>query len=106
MNITTRFDRHSVRTSAAFAMAAAVLMGASACGSEHAADQAPGSLRQASKPTPSGLSSDVEECLVEQAKSPGASLHCWELIQPGGDGREGPVLAPNGRPVPLPGGTD
>jgi hypothetical protein len=104
MNITTSISRHPVRTSVAFTMAAAVLLGASACGTEQAVDQAPATHGKA--PAPSGqadVSRDLAECLINQAKAQGASFHCWELTEPGGDGQEGPILGPNGRKVPMPG---
>jgi hypothetical protein len=102
MNITTRINRQPVRTTVAFAMGAAVLLAASACGTEQAAVKAPASIKQAVPSDDSSLPADVEECLVEQAKVPGATLRCWELAQPDDD--EPQLLAPNGRPVPLPGG--
>jgi hypothetical protein len=101
MHITTRISRQLVRISVAVAMAAAVLLGASACGAEHAADRAPGSLKQAVPSADPDLPADVEECLVNQAKAKGATLRCWELMQP--DDGEPSVLAPTGRPIPLPG---
>jgi hypothetical protein len=102
MTITTRIHRQPVRTSMAFATATAVLLGAPACGTEHAADRAPGSLGQATAPSPSAeVPPDVAECLREQAKAKGATLRCWELTQP--DDGEPSVLAPTGRPIPLPG---
>jgi hypothetical protein len=107
MNITTRMTRQPVRTSVAFATAAAVLLGAGACGTETATGQAPAEIRPPSVPSASAdLPPDVEECLRQQEQVPGASLRCWELTQPPGNGQEGQLLAPNGRPVPLPGGND
>ena len=102
MNITTRINRQPVRTTVAFAMGAAMLLAASACGTEQATNKAPASIKQAVPSTDPNLPPDVEECLVEQAKVPGATLRCWELTQPKVD-PEPYVLAPTGRPVPLPG---
>jgi hypothetical protein len=105
MIITTLIHHRPVRTSVAFAMATSVLIGASACGTERATDRAPGSPKQGSAPSAqSALPPDAAECLQNQAKVPGASLRCWELTQPDGD-REPSLLAPTGRPVPLPGST-
>ena len=102
MNITTRFNRQPVRASVAFAMGAAVLLAASACGTEQAIDKAPSSIKQAVPSADADLPPNVEECLVNQAKAKGATLPCWEMVQPDAD--EPSVLAPTGRPVPLPGG--
>ena len=101
MNITTRYNRQPVRIPLAFAVAAAVLLGASACGTEQAMDKAPASIKQAVPSADPELPGDVEECLVQQSKVPGASLRCWELAQR--DDQEPFLLAPNGRPIPLPG---
>jgi hypothetical protein len=101
MNITTRINRQPVRTSVALATVAAVLLGAPACGTDRVTERAPGSLKQAVPSADPDLPPDVEQCLVNQAKAKGATLRCWELTQP--DDGEPSVLAPTGRPIPLPG---
>jgi len=101
MNITTLKNRRSARAFLAFATATAVAIGASACGTEQAAVKAPASIKQARPSADPHLPANLEECLVEQAKVPRATLRCWEQTQPDGD--EPSVLAPTGRPIPLPG---
>jgi hypothetical protein len=101
MKITTRINRQPVRAFVAFAMAASVLVGASACGTEQTTEKAPASIKQAVPSADADLPPNVEECLVNQAKAKGATFRCWELTQPDAD--EPYVLAPTGRPIPLPG---
>jgi hypothetical protein len=101
MNLTTRINRRPVRT-VAFAVGTAVLLAASACGTEQAIEKAPTSIKKAVPSADAGVPADVEECLVHQAKVDGAILRCWQEAQPEED--EPQLLAPNGRPVPVPGG--
>ncbi len=102
MSITT--TQHTRRLGLATSAAAtAVLLLASACGTETAASQAPGSISgpQAAS-TERQSPADRAECLVGQAKHQNAGSSCTaptpspEAIQP-------LYLAPSGRPVPLPG---
>jgi hypothetical protein len=86
MNITTLITRRSARASVALAMATAVLLGASACGSEH--DRSP---------------ADTSEKLVDGAKKRYSDRGRSPAGNQAGNGQESPVLPPDGRPVPLPG---
>jgi hypothetical protein len=81
----------------------ALLLLASACGTENAAGQAPGSI---SGPTATSTErqSPVEqaECLLYQTKS---GVPCPEQSQPA-EADPPQFLAPSGRPIPLPGQAD
>jgi hypothetical protein len=78
----------------------ALLLMASACGSENAVSQVPGSI---SEPTAASTErqSPVEqaECLLYQTKS---GVPCPEQSQPA-EADPPQFLAPSGRPIPLPG---
>jgi hypothetical protein len=100
MNITTTLiTRRPARASLAFAIATTVLLGASACGSEHASDQ------DQPKAVPTHRTydrspADTSEELVDGARK-------WHTAgTQDGDRQESPVLPPDGRPVPLPGQTE
>jgi hypothetical protein len=99
MNITTLITRRPARASLAFAMATAVLLGASACGSEHASDQD----QPKAVPTHRAYDrspADTSEELVDGARK-------WHSAgNQDRDRQESPVLPPDGRPVPLPGQTE
>jgi hypothetical protein len=105
MNITTLITRRSPRAFLASAMAAAVLLGASACGTEKASDQdQPNAV--ATRAAYDRSPADTSEKLVDGAKKRYADRGRSSAAGLAGDGQESPVLAPNGRPVPLPGQSD
>jgi hypothetical protein len=79
------------------------LLLASACGTENAVSQAPGSISEPkAASTEHQSSTDRAECLVNQAKNGNGGIPCQE--QTTSTEVEQPLyLAPSGRPVPLPG---
>jgi hypothetical protein len=108
MSIATTLSIRSTRRLSLAASAAAttaLLLLASACGTENAVGQAPRSI---SVPTAASTErqspADREECLVNQAKNrDNGTTSCLDLSdQASGDGQP-QYLAPSGRPVPLPG---
>jgi hypothetical protein len=99
MTIPTTRTRRLGLASSTFA-AAAVLLLASACGTETDAAQAPASIggpRAGS--TERQAPADRAECLVDQAKT---GTPCPRPSEPAAEGQP-QYLAPSGRPVPLPG---
>lgn len=102
-SITTRRTRRLALASSAGATTALLLL-ASACGTETVASQAPGSISGPRAPSSERQSpADRAECLVQQAKQQNSASSCTaptesaEVTQP-------LYLAPSGgRPVPLPG---
>jgi hypothetical protein len=101
MTITT--TRNTRRLGLASGAAAALLLLASACGTETAASQAPGSIRgPLTSSTEKQSPADREECLVAQAKHQDHGSACTESTQ-SPEVTQPQYLAPSGRPVPLPG---
>jgi len=102
MNITTLITRRSARASVALAMATAVLLGTSACGSEHASGQDEPQAAP-SRATYDRSPADTSEKLVDGAKKRYSDRGRPSAANQAGNGQESPVLPPDGRPVPLPG---
>jgi hypothetical protein len=101
MTITT--TRSTRRLGLASGAAAALLLLASACGTETNASQAPGSiLGPQGSSTETESPADLTECLVHQAKSHHNGTPCAGPSQ-WAEASEPAYLAPSGRPVPLPG---
>jgi hypothetical protein len=103
MNITTTHSTHITRRLGLASSAVAtttVLLLASACGTENAVGQAPGSItRPTATSTERQSPADRAECLLYEAKS---GIRCPEQSQPAEPGPP-EYLAPSGRPIPLPG---
>jgi hypothetical protein len=98
----TRSTRRLGLASSAVATAALLLL-ASACGSEPASSQAPANI-SGPKATSSEKQSpaDRAECLVNQAKNRDSGITCDQPTE-SAEVEQPLYLAPSGRPVPLPG---
>ena len=101
MSITT--TQRTRRLALASSAGTALLLLASACGTETAASQAPGSISGPSAPSTEHQSPvDRVECLVNQAKNGNGGIPCVEQTE-SAEVTQPLYLAPSGRPVPLPG---
>ena len=99
---TTRSTRRLALASSAGATTALLLL-ASACGTETAASQAPGSISgPIAASTEDQSPADRVECLVNQAKNGNGGIPCQEPTE-SAEAEQPLYLAPSGRPVPLPG---
>jgi hypothetical protein len=102
MSITTTHRTRRLALASAGATTALLLL-ATACGTENAVGQAPSRISK-----PSAVSTERQspaeraECLVNQAKNGNGGIPCVEQTE-SAEAEQPLYLAPSGRPVPLPG---
>ena len=103
MSITTTQRTRRLALASSAGVTTALLLLTSACGTENAVSQAPGSIsgpKAASTEHQSPV--DRVECLVNQAKNGNGGIPCVEQTE-SAEAEQPLYLAPSGRPIPLPG---